>query len=105
MCEGKVHCLGHRVRMEGSVSTHIISETLCEDACHESPCISEEYEVMDIGCDELIYQVREVISSVTPTQKDSIYSLDGSDRCDRALRSGRDRVIVEGDVLLGADSL
>jgi predicted metal-binding protein len=88
MCEGKIHSLRHGSSMEDSISTQIISETTYEHICHASTSIWEENNIVNIRCDDLIYEAREVIASVTSSQEDSVNSVDCSDRCDRALRGG-----------------
>jgi hypothetical protein len=91
--------------MEYVVMTHIISETDREHICHASTCIWKEDYIVNIRCDDLVYETREIITPITSSQEYSIYSVYCSDGCDRALGRGRDGIIVEGDITLGSDSL
>ena len=101
MCEGKIHSLGHGSSMDDSIVIDMTSEMAHEHISNACTGIWEEYDVVDIRCDYLIYETREVITPITPSQEDGINSVDCSDCGDRALGCSRDRIIVEGDIMLG----
>jgi hypothetical protein len=65
MYEGEVHCLRHGPSMEDSIATGITSEMTHEHICNPCAGIWEENNIVDIRCDDLVYETREVIPSIT----------------------------------------
>ena len=86
MCEGKIHSLGHGPSMEDSIMVDMTSEMVHEHISNACAGIWEEYDVVDVRCDYLIYETREVITPITPSQEDGINSVDCSNRCDHRRR-------------------